>query len=186
VRERLGLGQRPLVLAVATYLPHKNLGALVDALALIGPETRPLLAIVGHGTDGGELHARALAAGVPDEVRLLGQRSSEELDSLYALAACLVLPTLHEGFGFPVIEAMARSLPVACSDIAALREVGGPAALYFDPHEPRQIAGRIRELLADAELAARLREGGLARARLFSWRASAEATLRSYRLALDA
>jgi glycosyltransferase involved in cell wall biosynthesis len=183
VRERHRLGARSIVLTVATDLPHKNLGALVDALAELGPQERPLLVVAGHGSDTGTLGARSAAAGLADDVRLLGHCSTEELDSLYALAACLVLPTLHEGFGLPVLEAMARSVPVACSDIPALREVAGSAALYFDPRQPRQIAARIRELLAGRELAGRLRELGLAQARRFSWRASAEATLRTYRRA---
>ncbi len=185
VREQLGLGQRPLALAVASNLPHKNLPGLIDALALIDPATRPMLVIAGHGTDDGTLRPRALAAGVDGDVRLLGARSTNELESLYALADCLVLPTLHEGFGLPVLEAMARSLPVACSDISALREVAGEAALYFDPRSPAQIASRIAELLGDAGLAGRLRELGRARAAGFSWAAAAAATLASYRAALS-
>lgn len=181
---RYRLDQRQIALAVATNLPHKNLPALIDALALIEPAKRPLLVIAGHATDDGTLLARAAAAGITADVRLLGACSTEDLDSLYALADCLVLPTLHEGFGLPVLEAMARSLAVACSDIPALREVAGSAALYFDPRSATQIAARISELLADAGLAGRLRELGLARAAGFSWTAAAEGTLRSYRQAL--
>lgn len=184
LRERLRLDGRPLALAVATNLPHKNLPALIEALALIAPAERPLLAIAGHDTDDGRLQARATAAGVGEDVRLLGHRSTAELDALYALAACLVLPTLHEGFGLPAIEAMARSLPVACSDIPALREVGGSAALYFDPRSPAQIAAAICELISDTGLAARLRELGRAQAAGFSWAAAAAGTLASYRRAL--
>jgi glycosyltransferase involved in cell wall biosynthesis len=184
VRERHRLGQRPVVLAVATNLPHKNLPVVIDALALMSSEQRPMLVMVGHGTDDGALLARAATAGVAEDVRLLGARSTEELESLYALADCLVLPTLHEGFGLPVLEAMARSVPVVCSDIPALREVAGEAALYLDPHAPARIAARISELLADAGLAGRLRELGRARAAGFSWSAAAEGTLASYRRAL--
>src|SRR5205807_5399520 len=112
---------------------------------------------------------RARAAGVDDYVRVLGQRSTQELDSLYALADCLVLPTLHEGFGLPVLEAMARSVPVICSDIPALREVAGEAALYFNPRDPRQIAMRIADAIEDAPLAERLRDQGRTRAASFRW-----------------
>jgi len=83
------------------------------------------------------------------------------------------------------LEAMARSVPVACSDIPALREVAGEAALYFDPRAPAQIAARIAQLLADTGLAERLRELGRARAAGFSWSAAAEGTLASYRRALQ-
>jgi len=184
VRERYGLGERPFVLTVATNLPHKNLPVLLDALALIPVQRRPLLVAAGHGTDDGTLRARAAAAGVAGDVRLLGARSTQELDALYALAACLVLPTLHEGFGLPVLEAMARSLPVACSDIPALREVAGVAALFFDPRAPSSIAARIEEVFEPA-VAERLRRLGLEQAARFSWAAAAEGTLRCYRRALD-
>jgi len=184
LRARHRLDDRPLALAVATHLPHKNLPALIDALALIAPAERPLLAIAGHDTDDGRLQAQAAAAGVEEDVRLLGHCSTAELDALYALATCLVLPTLHEGFGLPAIEAMARSLPVACSDIPALREVGGSAALYFDPRSPAQIAAAIGELIADTGLAGRLRELGRVQAARFSWAAAAAGTLESYRRAL--
>ena len=184
VREGHRLGLRPVALAVATNLPHKNLPVLIDALALMRPEQRPMLVIAGHGTDDGALRAQALAAGVAEDVRLLGGCSTQELDSLYALAGCLVLPTLHEGFGLPVVEAMARSVPVVCSDIPALREVAGSAALYFDPRAPAEIAARLAEVLANTGLAERMRERGRARARDFSWSAAAAGTLASYRRAL--
>lgn len=183
-RSRYGLPARALALAVATNLPHKNLPALLDALALVPPPQRPVLVLVGHGTDEGDLAERAAAAGVGEDVRLLGARTTEELESLYALADCFVLASLHEGFGLPVLEAMARGLPVACSDIPALREVAGEAAVYFDPRRPEQIAMRIGGLLADAGLATRLRELGAARARCFSWPRAAAGTLASYRSAL--
>jgi len=184
LRERMGLGARTVALSVASNLPHKNLPVLIDALALLEAEERPVLVIAGHASDDGRLAAHAAAIGIGADVRLLGHCSSEELESLYALADCLVLPTLHEGFGLPVVEAMARSLPVLCSDIPALREVAGTAALYFDPRVTRQIAARIAEVISDHELAGRLREQGLARAARFSWSAAAEGTLASYRRAL--
>jgi glycosyltransferase involved in cell wall biosynthesis len=184
VRERFGLASGRLALAVATNLPHKNLPALIDALALLSQEERPMLVVAGHGTDDEALRAHAGAVGVAEDVRLLGQLSTQELDSLYALADCVVLATLHEGFGLPVLEAMARSVPVACSDIPALREVAGEAALYFDPREPRQIAARITEAIDDTPLTRGLRERGRVRAAGFSWSAAAEKTLASYRRAL--
>jgi len=184
VRERYQLGDRHTALAVATNLPHKNLAILLHAISHINPPQRPLLVLAGHDTDAPDLRARAAAAGVAEDVRLLGALTTAELEGLYAVADCLVLPTLHEGFGLPVIEAMARSLPVACSDIPALREVAGEAALYFDPRSSAQIAAAIGELIGDPGTAARLRELGLERAAGFSWSAAAEGTLASYRRAL--
>jgi glycosyltransferase involved in cell wall biosynthesis len=186
LRERHALAGRPIALTVATNLPHKNLVVLPQALALIPASERPVIVLAGHGTDDGALAKRVRDAGVAEDMRLLGGCSTEELDSLYALADCLVLPTLHEGFGLPVLEAMARSLPVACSDIAALHEVAGQAAVYFDPHRPEQVANAIGHLLGDRAGAARLAELGLARAASFSWDAAAEGTLASYARALGA
>lgn len=184
VRERYRLGGRQVVLAVATNLPHKNLSALIDALVLIDATERPLLVLAGHGTDDGTLQARADAVGAGDDIRPLGGCSTEELDALYASADCLALATLHEGFGMPVLEALARSLPVACSDIAALREVAGSAALYFDPRQPEQIAATLRQLLGDAAIAERLERLGRERVAAFSWSAAAVGTLASYGRAL--
>jgi glycosyltransferase involved in cell wall biosynthesis len=185
-RKRHRLDGRVVALTVATNLPHKNLPVLMQALALIDAAERPLLVFAGHGTDDCALRERALAAGVADDVRLLGGCSTEVLDALYEIADCLVLPTLHEGFGLPVLEAMARSLPVACSDIPALREVAGPAAVYFQPRLPEQVAAAVVELLGDRELAGRLAQLGLDRAAGFSWSTAAALTLTSYGRALAA
>ncbi|MHB1809365.1 MAG: glycosyltransferase family 4 protein, partial [Solirubrobacteraceae bacterium] len=155
-----------------------------DAAGLIPPERRPTFAIAGHGTDEEKLQAAVRDADLEGDVRLLGRCSDAELESLYALACCFVLPTLHEGFGLPVIEAMARSVPVLCSDIPVLREVGGSAAVYFDPRSPAAIAAGVREVLETPALAQRLREAGPKRAAGFSWGAAADATLASYRRAL--
>jgi glycosyltransferase involved in cell wall biosynthesis len=183
VRERHGLGERRVALAVATNLAHKNLPMLIEALARIDAERRPVLAIAGHATDDGTLAQTARARGVSADVRLLGRQSTAELDALYALADCLVLASLHEGFGLPILEAMARSLPVACSDIPAFREVAGTAALFFDPRSAEAIAARLNEIL-ERGVASRLRALGLERAARFSWSTAAEGTLRSYRRAL--
>jgi glycosyltransferase involved in cell wall biosynthesis len=186
IRARLGLGERELVLSVATNLPHKNLAVLIDALARIDAARRPLLVFAGHATDDGGLREHARALDVTADVRALGACSTEDLDSLYAAASCLVLPTLHEGFGLPVLEAMARSLPVACSDIASLREVAGPVAVYFEPERPDQIATALVTLLDDRGLARRLARLGVERATRFSWSTAAAGTLASYRRALAA
>jgi glycosyltransferase involved in cell wall biosynthesis len=184
-RARFDLGERPVVLSVATELPHKNLGALIDGLALLAPGERPLLVCAGHGTDGGSLARRAAGLGVDRDVRLLGGIAAGELEDLYRTAAMLVTATLYEGFGLPVIEAMARGVPVACSDLPVLREVAGEDALWLDPCEPPSIAEAIRRAVSGGPELARLAGAGPRRAARFTWRASAEATAASYDRALE-
>jgi glycosyltransferase involved in cell wall biosynthesis len=185
LRQHHQMNARPVVLTVSTDLPHKNLGALLDALALIPPSRRPLLALVGGRTNRPALNARARSAGVEADVRLLGFRSPEELEGFYRLAACVVVPSLYEGFGLPVLEAMARGTPVACSDIPPLREVAGEAALLFSPVSALDMAMAVERLIEDKGLAHRLSAAGHERAARFSWASAAESTLACYRRVLE-
>jgi glycosyltransferase involved in cell wall biosynthesis len=184
LRAGFGLGDRPVVLTVATDLPHKNLDRLLEALALIPADQRPVLVLAGPRTDGHRLRERAVAAGVSGDVRPLGFVTATELDGLYALATASVLPSLYEGFGLPVLESLARGVPVACSDIGPLHEVAGDAALRFDPRRVEDIAAAIQRLLDDPPLRQRLAAAGPGRAAAFTWRRAAEATLATYRRAL--
>jgi len=186
-RARVRAGERPLVLSVSAKRPHKNLARLIGALALLPPEERPVLALPGYPTPHEE-ELRRLAAkrGVADDVRFLGWVSRAELDDLYEAASCFVFPSLYEGFGLPVLEAMARGLPVATSGRASLAEVAGDAALKFDPEDERSIADAIADLLRDPALRERLRDAGRARSREFTWERAAALTIESYRRALSA
>jgi glycosyltransferase involved in cell wall biosynthesis len=185
VRARHELGDRRYVLSVSAKRPHKNLIRLLEALALIPPDRRPMLVVPGYPTwHEGELRERAHALGLDGEVRFPGWVSDDELEGLYASAACFVFPSLYEGFGMPVLEAMRRGVPVACSDRSSLPEVAGDAALMFDPERPEQIAAAIEELLTDPAQAERLRAAGRERAARFSWEATARATIASYERAL--
>jgi glycosyltransferase involved in cell wall biosynthesis len=107
-----------------------------------------------------------------------------DLEGLYRAASCVVFPSLYEGFGLPVLEAMARGVPVACSNRSSLPEVAGDAALAFDPEDVDAIRSAMESLLTDAALADRLREAGRERAALFTWERTAELTVASYRRAL--
>ena len=181
LRARLGVGERPIVLSVSAKLAHKNLRRLIGALALIDRERRPLLVLPGYPTPHeAQLRAHAAALGLTDDVCFLGWVSAEELEGLYAAAACFVFPSLAEGFGLPVLEAMARGVAVACSGRGSLAEVAGDAALRFDPESEPAIAGAIRRLIDDHAEATRLAAAGRERAARFSWRATAEGTLASY------
>ncbi len=184
LRARHQLDARQIVLSVASDLPHKNLDILLDALTCIAPDRRPVLVFVGPDTDGRRLGSAARSAGVERDVRLLGFIAPEELEGLYRIAACVVLPSLYEGFGLPVLEAMSRGVAVACSDIPALREVAADAALLFSPRCPSQVAATIERLVVDRALAERLGAAGRDRAAGFSWTRAAQETLACYRRVL--
>jgi glycosyltransferase involved in cell wall biosynthesis len=186
LRSLLGAEDRPIVLSVVAMRPHKNVRRLLGALALIPAEHRPLLALAGYSTPHEEeLRRRASELGLAGDVRFLGWVESAELEGLYAAAACFVFPSLYEGFGLPVLEAMARGVPVACSGRGALDEVAGDAALRFDPSSEVEIAEAIERLLDDREEAGRLRLAGRERAARFSWAATAAGTLASYERTLS-
>lgn len=186
LRRQLDIGDRRVVLAASAKRAHKNLLCLLDAWALLAPERRPVLVLPGYPTDHErELRAHAVRLGLESDARFIGWVSSADLEGLYRLASCFVFPSLYEGFGLPVLEAMARGLPVACSDRGALGEVAGDAARIFDPEQPRSIADAVEALLEDAALAARLRAAGLEQAGRFTWSETARATLGSYDAALE-
>jgi glycosyltransferase involved in cell wall biosynthesis len=185
VRAELGAGERPLLLTVSAKRPHKNLMRLLGALARLPVERRPLLVMPGYPTPHeAELRSRASELGLEDGVCFLGWLSETELEDLYRAADAFVFPSLLEGFGLPVLEAMARGLPVITSDRASLAEVAGDAALLFDPEDEGSIAAAIDRLLGDAELAKRLGAAGVAQAARFTWEAAAAGTVASYRRAL--
>ncbi len=185
LRERFALGHRDVVLSLSAKRPHKNLRALLDALAEIDAGKRPVLVLPGYPTaHEAELREHARALCLEHDVRFPAWVSAQELEGLWALARAFVYPSLYEGFGLPVLEAMARGVPVACSDASSLPEVAGEAALLFDPHRPAQIAAALQRLLTDASLRERLGELGRDRARQFTWERSARLTLDSYARAL--
>jgi glycosyltransferase involved in cell wall biosynthesis len=185
VRTRLDLGDRSILLSTSAKRPHKNLLRLLDAVALIPRERRPVLVLPGYPTPHeAELRRRVVELGIEADVRLVGWLPNDELEGLYRAASCFVFPSLYEGFGLPVLEAMARGVPVACSDRGSLPEVAGDAALLFDPERPQSIANAVETLLLDGDLAARLRLAGEERAWRFSWADTARRTLASYERAV--
>jgi glycosyltransferase involved in cell wall biosynthesis len=185
LRERLALGERPVLLSLSAKRPHKNIAALLDALALLAE--RPVLVAAGYPTAyEGALRERARELGLEDDVRWVGWLAPAELEGLWAISRAFAFPSLHEGFGLPVLEAMARGVPVACSNASSLPEVGGDAALYFDPHDPRALAAALTQLLDGGPEVERLRAAGIARAAEFTWERTARLTLESYRRALSA
>jgi len=184
VRSQLQLGPEAIILCVAAKRAHKNLDRLIAALGLMTPP-RPQLVLPGSPTEY-ERTLRTLAQelDVAESVHFPGWITDTQLDALYAEAACFVLPSLQEGFGLPVLEAMRHDVPVACSGVSSLPEVVGDAALLFDPLNPQSIADAVQRLLAERGLARELVRRGRERRRSFTWRRTAELTLASYRRAL--
>ncbi len=134
LRARLELGDRPVALSLSAHRPHKNLMRLLDALASLPSEERPVLVLPGYATGHeADLQAHAAELGIAGDVRLTGWVPAADVEGLYALASVFVFPSLYEGFGLPVLEAMCRGVPVACSNASSLPEVAGDAALLFDP-----------------------------------------------------
>ena len=120
---------------------------------------------------------RLHSLGIEDRVVLMDGISELELSGLYTCCEMLVYPSLYEGFGLPVLEAMVHGAPVACSRTSSIPEVGGEAVLYFDPMDAGQIADCMHRLLTDQRVAAELRRLGPKRAALFSWDRAAREVL---------
>jgi len=182
LRERLELGADPIVLTVSAKRPHKNLERLFEAFSRVKePAT---LVVPGYATPfERELRDRAALA-ASDRIRFAGWLSDAELDGLYRAATVLVFPSLAEGFGLPVLEAMVRGTPVACSNTTSLPEIAGEAALLFDPLDVEAITDAIRRLLGDADLRRRLSDAGREQAAKFTWEGAARKTIDTYRVAL--
>ncbi|MBI4572396.1 MAG: glycosyltransferase family 4 protein, partial [candidate division NC10 bacterium] len=162
----------PYLLTVGNFLPHKNLPRLVEAYERLPQALRASVSLVLAGTAGGHGPARPVdrAALARPGVILPGFIAPEDLPALYAGATALVSPSLAEGFGLPVLEAMACGVPVLCARAGALPEVAGDAALYVDPSDVTSIATGLDRILEDDTLRRELSSRGLARARLFDLR----------------
>lgn len=168
--------------------PHKNHARLLEALASIDGELPPDVRLVLTGRHFEPSHpARAVIAerGLEKRVLHLGYRSPIEIRALYANALGLVFPSLFEGFGMPVAEAMIAGCPVACSNTTSLPEIAGDAAILFDPASVSDIAGSLLRLATDGELRAQLLAAGQRRRSIFSARLSAVKTLAVYQRAFD-
>jgi glycosyltransferase involved in cell wall biosynthesis len=178
LRARLELGERPVVLCLAAKRPHKNLLRLIEAHQALQDDS--VLVIAGYPTD----HEQELrAAADATRVRLLGWVADADREGLYELASVFAFPSLYEGFGLPVLEAMVRGVPVVCSNTPALAEVAGDAALQVDPLDTAGLTAALGRILTDRAEGERLRTAGRTRAAQFSWDRAADLTLGVYRRA---
>jgi glycosyltransferase involved in cell wall biosynthesis len=176
--------QGPYFLFVGSPDPHKNLALLLEALASGSLPER--LAVVGGWPESSlaELRAKVEAAGLRGRVEHLGFVDATTLLSLYRSATAVVVPSLIEGFGLPVGEALAAGAPVIHSRLPVLEEVSAGEALTFSPASAEELAGCLARLSGDAQLRTDLRERGLRRARSLTWTAALESTLATYRRAV--
>lgn len=169
----------PFLLAVSTLHPHKNLDGLLRAFAVFRrshPDFR--LVVCGmHGFFTGRLAALRDELALSSVVDFPGWVPDQALHKLYARAWAFVFPSLFEGFGMPVIEALAAGVPSACSSIEPVAGIAGEAALLFDPRDPVAMAAALTRIADDPELRERLAAEGPRRAAVFSWEATAKGTL---------
>jgi glycosyltransferase involved in cell wall biosynthesis len=181
VRERLGLGTGPIILSIAAKKPHKNLIRLVDAMQAVRA-TVPDAVLVMPGPSGpyeDELRTRVRDAGLTDAVRLPGYVDDATIEELYATAACFAFPSLREGFGLPMLEAMRRGVAVVAADATCIPEVAGGAAELIDPLSEDAIARGIVRVLVDADRRAELIAAGRDRCTQFTWERCAQDILSS-------
>jgi len=179
-RARCRLPER-YVLYVGSNKPHKNLVRLVAAWARLQPQALQLVIAGPWDRRYREARLHAEKLGLGDAVRFLGAVEEADLPALYSGATLFVFPSEYEGFGLPVLEAMACGVPVACAAVGNLPELAGQAALLFDPWSVDAIAQAIRELLNDPDRRAELTRLGLERAAQFTWEETARRTVSVYR-----
>jgi glycosyltransferase involved in cell wall biosynthesis len=183
VGERLASGRRLLVYPAITHR-HKGHRVLLDAFARVAPEVPDVDLVLTGGAGADEEAVAVAAAALGDRVLRLGRIPRPELDAVLAAAEALVFPSAFEGFGLPVLEAMAAGVPVICSDLPVLREVTAGAAVLVDPDDPAAWAAAIRDRLADPRPRAAVAEAGRAAAARYTPERSALALEAAYRAAL--
>jgi glycosyltransferase involved in cell wall biosynthesis len=184
VRDRFGI-EAPFIFSVGDLQPRKNHIGLIEAFSKLisaHPNLQHHLVIAGQDTwFSPKVHAVAESSGFASRIHFTGFVSDPELVQLYNAADCFIFPSFYEGFGLPILEAMACGRAVACSSTAAMPEVADGAGLLFDPRNPASITRAMADILLDTEFRERMEKRGLLRAGHFNWRKSAQATLDVYR-----
>lgn len=184
VAQSLGFDM-PFVLCVGDMVPRKNQIGLIEAFTRLvnnNPQFQHHLVLTGKLSWNTPRVKEAVAAsGIASRIHFTDFVPDEELLHLYNACECFVFPSLYEGFGMPILEAMACGKAVLCSNTSAMPEVADGAGLLFHPHAPLEMERAMRDVLIDSELRSRMERLGLQRASLFSWQKSARATLDVYR-----
>lgn len=179
VKRRYGIDGQ-FILSVGTIEPRKNITRVISAMKILwgNKKVDHDLILVGKA---GWLVKKALGGELPEKVKILDNVTTEDLPKIYNAAEVFVYPSLYEGFGLPLLEAMACGVPAITSGTSSLPEVAGDAALKVDPYNIKELADSITRLLSDAELRVELSKKGLERAKIFSWDKTAMETMEVYR-----
>ncbi len=171
--------ENPYILFVGTLQPRKNVERLIEAFSKLKNTDIDLVLVGKKGWQYENILKAPEKFGVSSRVDFLHNVSNEDLPLFYENAVCFVLPSLYEGFGLPVLEAMKYGCPVATSDVSSLPEAGGDAAVYFDPEDVDSISTKLAELVDNKELRSKLVQKGYAHIKKFSWEKSAEQVLKT-------
>ncbi len=170
--------EKNYILFVGTLQPRKNIEKLIEAFSVIKKKELQLVVVGKKGWMYEEILNAPDRFKVKDKVKFLDFVSDDDLPSFYKDAICFVLPSLYEGFGLPILEAMKYGCPVITSNISSLPEAGGDAALYFDPQDVADIAKKIDRVISDEKLRSEMIKKGYQQVKKFSWEKTAKETLR--------
>jgi glycosyltransferase involved in cell wall biosynthesis len=182
----LGL-QNPFFLFVGTLEPRKNLARLLEAFSTLPEPIKNTVTVAiagGKGWGGVEISAIAEKLGIANQVRILGYVNDEQLATLYTHALLLAMPSVYEGFGLPLLEAMSRGTPVLTANCASMPEVAGDSGLLLNPHEIAYIADGLLKILVNVKYRKELAVQSLHQAQLFSWEKSAQETMQIFKSAM--
>ncbi len=182
ISDKYGAGQ-PFILGLARHLPHKNITGLVRAYKILRDSFARSEKLIIAGTPDSDtkmIIKLAGESGYKDDIIFIDYIKTEDLNAFYSAAELFVFPSLQEGFGLPIIEAMASGVPVITSSLTSMPEIAGDAALLVNPHNPQEIAEKMNEVLSDMVLKEKLIQAGIARAELFSWKITSEETKEIY------
>ena len=187
VRQRYDLPGNPYIFSIGTVQPRKNYARLMAALAALGPACQDVHLVIagGRGWLDGPIYQAVRGLGLAERVHFIGFARDEDLPALYSDAVCLAYPSLYEGIGLPVLEAMACGTPVVTSTISSMPEVAGNAALLVDPYDVDALVEALRRLLADNTLRTDLIARGFVQAKYFTWERAAQQLRDIYRRMLD-
>jgi glycosyltransferase involved in cell wall biosynthesis len=183
MRSKYTIGERPYILSVGTVQPRKNYSRLIQAVWQLRSQGYDLDLVIsgGRGWLEDAIYETIKTYNMQEHVHMIGYADDADLPALYSGAVCVALPSLYEGFGLPVLEAMACGTPVVTSNVSSLPEVAGDAAVLVDPYDVEAIAHAIQTVVDDEALRQRLITGGLERASQFTWSRAAKQLMALYR-----